>query len=92
MNAKAKPTASPNEQYQATADEVWADCELIDPCWLADNRPDLWLKLRDLDERAGQLERRGETGEPYQNVMDDIIATVRKARRLYESRPQGRAA
>ena len=86
--AKSTLTAEANGShapYRRIAESVADDCYAIDPLWLVDHHPDLWLKLCDLDEESSRLEREGKTGSEYQAVLAAIASTVREARKLYET-------
>ena len=85
----AEPLA-PGAQYRKMATGLARDCIAIDPHWLIDTHPDLWLRLVDLDHEATRLEQLEESSYTYQQVLAEIAATIAKARGLYDTEGNSR--
>src|SRR5215475_15163757 len=70
--------------YREMAEIVRADCWLIDPFWLIDTCPDLWQRIRDLDDELTSLEQAKAQEEVYQETLATLLAVCLKVWSLYQ--------
>jgi len=82
-----KPAPDYREMYQEMVRHVSADMPFIDS-WLADSHPDLWQKIRRLDDALTALEQGQAPEGAYQERLSELITVCREAHGLYLQRRQ----
>ncbi len=75
------------ELYEAMTRQIPEDMPLVD-CWLCDAHPDLWQKIRTLDDALGCMEHVGAPEVGYRAKLSELLAVCQEARRLYLARRQ----
>lgn len=76
------PHASSHVAYQKAAQGVKEECYAIDPLWLIDTHPEIWIEMKYLDVVLSRIEQNGEL---YRSALSRLEAMVQKANELYRA-------
>src|SRR5262245_52059762 len=73
-------------RYHEAAEEMREGCFDIDACWLINSHPELWKRMKNLDEVLNRLEEQTADEALYRDALAQLKATVREARALYKTK------